>query len=57
MKFNLNVAGMEYASNMAYSVERDARLEENLGSIPGRIAAIAAFYHQHAHLIKAYIDQ
>ena len=57
MKFNLNVAGMEYASNMAYSVERDARLEENLGSIPGRIAAIAAFYHQHAHLIKAYIDR
>ncbi|HEY9260075.1 PAS domain S-box protein, partial [Chitinophaga sp.] len=27
MKFNLNVAGLQQASNMAYTIERDARLE------------------------------
>ena len=57
MKFNLSVAGMEYASNVAHSIERDARLEENVDNIPGRIAAITQFYYQHVHLIKEYTDQ
>ncbi|MBO9728939.1 MAG: PAS domain S-box protein [Chitinophaga sp.] len=57
MKFNLNVAGLQHASNMAYTIERDARLEENLDTIPSRLNEIMNTYYQHAHLIKEHVDQ
>ncbi|MFY0252906.1 PAS domain S-box protein [Chitinophaga sp. 30R24] len=57
MKFNLNVAGMKYASEMAYTIERDARLTENLDSIPTRIREIMDIYYQHVPLIKEHIEQ
>lgn len=57
MKFNLNVAGMQYASNVAYSIERDARLEEHLDSIPARLREIMQIYYKHVHLLKAHIEE
>jgi PAS domain S-box-containing protein len=57
MKFNLNVAGLQHASNVAYTIERDARLEENLDSIRPRLTEIMQIYYKHAHLIKEHIDQ
>lgn len=57
MKFNLNVAGLQQASNMAYTIERDARLEENLDSILPRLTEIMQIYYKHVHLIKEHIDQ
>lgn len=57
MKFNLNMVGMQYASDVALSVERDARLEENLDSIPTRLQEIVEIYYQHVHLVKAHIEQ
>ncbi|MEC5147953.1 response regulator [Chitinophaga sp. 212800010-3] len=55
MKFNLNIAGMPQASEIAYTVERDARLEENLGSIPSRLQEISGIYYRHVHLIREHI--
>lgn len=57
MKFNLNMAGMSYASEVALSIERDARLEEHLDSIPDRLQEIMTIYYRHAHLIKAHVEQ
>ncbi|MGO4289225.1 PAS domain S-box protein [Chitinophaga sp. RAB17] len=57
MKFNLNVAGLQQASNVAYTIERDARLEENLDTILPRLTEIMQIYYKHAHLIKEHIDQ
>ncbi|MET3875372.1 PAS domain S-box protein [Chitinophaga sp. OAE865] len=57
MKFNLNMAGMQYASEVAWSIERDARLEEHLDSIPDRLQEIMNIYYRHVHLVKAHIDQ
>ncbi|MGF6845592.1 PAS domain S-box-containing protein [Chitinophaga sp. W3I9] len=56
MKFNLNMVGMQYASDIALSVERDARLEENLDSIPARLEELTTFYYQHVPLVKAHIE-
>ncbi|PSL49454.1 PAS domain S-box-containing protein [Chitinophaga niastensis] len=57
MKFNLEVVDMHQASNIAYSIERDARLEENTESIPTRIQTIMDIYYQYVHLVRAHIDQ
>lgn len=57
MKFNLNVAGLQQASNIAYTIERDARLEDNLDTILPRLTEIMQIYYKHAHLIKEHIDQ
>lgn len=57
MKFNLNMAGMQYASEVAWSIERDARLEEHLDSIPTRLQEIMDIYYRHVHLVKAHIEQ
>lgn len=57
MKFNLNMAGMQYASDVAHTIERDTRREENLDTIPVRLREITDIYFKHVHLIKAHINE
>jgi PAS domain S-box-containing protein len=57
MKFNLSVAGLQQASNVAYTIERDARLEDNLDSISPRLTEMMQIYYKHVHLIKEHVDQ
>jgi len=57
MKFNLNMAGLPQASEIAYTIERDARLENNLDSILSRLTDIMNIYYKHVHLIKEHVAQ
>lgn len=57
MKFNLNLAGLSHASDIAWGIERDARLEENVDTIASRLDELMKIYYSKVHLIREHINQ
>ena len=57
MKFNLNLAGLSQASDIAWGIERDARLEENVDTIASRLDELMKIYYSKVHLIREHINQ
>jgi PAS domain S-box-containing protein len=57
VKFNLKVAGLPEASQMAEGMEMDARYKINLENMKDRIQKMQALYHENLHHIESFINR